>query len=127
MICFLKLSLFNILTIASLLSQSGLVLNALNWVPGMAEVFSAEEPILYNSFSSESLEICPEEMPIILLKLGDILVDQKSSVSIATSGKVFFNFEGPGACLLMSCNISKMIKRLTERSVAVFFIWKMVP
>ena len=97
MICFIKLRLFNILTIVLLLSQSGLVLNALNWVPGTAEVFSIEEPILYKSFSSETLEITPEEMPLVLPKLGDILIDQKSSVSVATSGKVFFNFEGPGS------------------------------
>jgi hypothetical protein len=97
MICFIKLCLFNILMIVFVLSQSGLVLSALNWVPGTAEIFSIEKPILYNSFSSETLEISPEEMPLVLPKLGEILVDQNSSVSMATSGKVFFNFEGPGS------------------------------
>ena len=97
MICFIKLRLFNILMIVFVLSQSGLVLSALNWVPGTAEIFSIEKPILYNSFSSETLEISPEEMPLVLPKLGEILVDQNSSVSMATSGKVFFNFEGPGS------------------------------
>ena len=127
MICFIKLGLFNILTIALLLSQSGLVLNALNWVPGSAEVFSIEEPILYNSFSSETLEISPEEMPLILPKLGDILIDQKVLFLLQRAEKYFLILKVQGACLLMSCNISKMIKRLMERSVAVFFIWKMVP
>ena len=97
MISFMRVGLFKFLMIPLLLSQSGLVLNAINWVPGSAEVFSIEEPTLYKSFSSETLEISPEEVPLILPKLGDILVDQKSSVSVATSGKVFFNFEGPGS------------------------------